>query len=66
MLKTDRPRLTLTGRGRICAVLVTLEARWHSLAPEQQARALELLAELSAAVRRREVRGGQAVPVRVG
>ena len=58
----------LTGRGRVRAILVTLEDRWDGLTDAQQSSALELLAELSAAVRNREVaalRTGE-VPVRPG
>ena len=68
MLRTDPPALALTGRGRVRAILVTLEARWDTLSREQQAHALDLLAELSAAIRTREVaaiRSGE-VPVRAG
>lgn len=53
---TDAPALTLTDRGRVRAILASLEDRWDSLSPEQQARARALLAELSAAIRSREVR----------
>ena len=68
MLRTDPAALALTGRGRVRAILVTLEARWDSLSREQHAHALDVLAELSAAIRSREVgaiRSGE-VPVRAG
>ena len=60
------PTLTLTERGRIRAILVTLEQRWDGLSPVQQARALALLAELSAAIRSPETPILREVPVRTG
>ena len=48
------PALALTPKGRIRGVLAGLEAGWDGLSPDQQATALALLAELSAAMRRRE------------
>ena len=69
MLRTDPAALALTPRGRVRAILVTLEDRWDGLSADQQARALKLLAELSAAIRRREVLAVGAerqVPFRAG
>ena len=51
---TPSPTIALTERGRIRAVLVSLEQRWENLSTQQQAHALELLAELSACYRRRD------------
>ena len=69
MARTDAAALALTPRGRVRAILVTLEDRWDGLSPDQRARALELLAELGAAIRTREVLAvgaERAVPVRAG
>ena len=49
-------RFGLTDRGRIRAVLVTLEQRWDSLSPEQQSEALALVERLAACYRRPAVR----------
>ena len=46
----------LTPKGRIRGILAALEVRWDTLTAEQRADALGLLSELSAAVRRQEVR----------
>ena len=48
--------LAATPKGRIPGLLASLEDRWDSLSAEQQPNALGLLAELSAAVLRREAR----------
>jgi hypothetical protein len=50
------PAIGLTPKGRIRGVLASLEQHWDSLTAEQQANALGLLSELSAAMRRQEVR----------
>ena len=42
MLTTAAPRLTLTERGRIRAVLATLDARRDSLTADQRAESREL------------------------
>jgi hypothetical protein len=53
--KAAVPTIGLTPKGRIRGILAALEDRWDSLTAEQQANALGLLSELSAAMRRREV-----------
>jgi hypothetical protein len=55
--------LSLTERGRVRAVLVTLEARWPDLTLGEQGRALELLAELAAIYRGRTRQPADLQPV---
>ena len=54
----SEPRFTLTERGRIRAVLATLEQRWSTLTAEQRAEALTLLDRLA-----ETYRGARAVRV---
>jgi hypothetical protein len=52
----DTRPVALTPRGRIRATLSTLERRWDELSDTQRAHVLELLADLSAAIRADQVR----------
>jgi hypothetical protein len=59
MNAADRPvrgALGLTERGRVRAVLVTLEQRWDGLHPTDRSEVLDLLEQLAAYYRRRLVR----------
>ena len=49
------PAIALTERGRIRAVLASLEQRWDGLNAQQRAHALELLADLAACYRAQDV-----------
>ena len=63
---TARVDLVPTERGRVRAVLASLSDRWDGLTPAQRARALELLAELAAVVRAREIEAVKEVPAQAG
>ena len=47
--------IRLTDRGRIRAILVSLEQRWDGLNAQQRSHALELLADLAACYHQRDV-----------
>ena len=52
----ERPRLSLTDRGRIVAILTQLDQRWDTLHCWDQARVRILLDELARTLRSQQVR----------
>ena len=55
VLQSTCPAISLTDRGRIRAVLASLEQRWDGLNAQQRRHALELVADLAACYRQRDV-----------
>ena len=49
------PAFALTDRGRVHAILASLQARWDGMNAPQRAHALELLADLATCYRQRDL-----------